>query len=71
MLKVPLPALFRDGDRWAVFVDEGGRAALRHVEVGRDNGIEALIVAGLEPGERVVLHPSDRVAEGVRLEARR
>lgn len=71
VLKVPLPALFRDGDRWAVFVDEGGRAALRHVEVGRDNGIEAQIVAGLEPGERVVLHPSDRVAEGVRLEARR
>jgi HlyD family secretion protein len=43
---------------------------LRKVEIGRDNGLEAEVVKGLEAGERVVLHPSDRVSEGVRLEAR-
>jgi HlyD family secretion protein len=70
VLKIPLPALFRDGDRWAVFVDGGGQAELHHVGVGRDNGLEAEIVEGLDAGRRVVLHPSDRVSDGVRVVAR-
>ena len=70
VLKIPLPALFRDGDAWAVFAADGGRAALRHVKLGRDNGIEAEIVEGLEAGQEVVLHPSDRVTDGARIVAR-
>jgi HlyD family secretion protein len=70
VLKIPLPALFRDGDAWAVFAVDGGRAALRHVKLGRDNGIEAEIVEGLEAGQEVVLHPSDRVTDGARIVAR-
>jgi HlyD family secretion protein len=56
---------------WAVFVEDGGRARLRRVKRGHHNGLEVEIVEGLEPGERVVLHPSDRVADGVRLVERR
>jgi HlyD family secretion protein len=56
---------------WAVFVVEKGRARLRSVSRGRHNGLEVEIQSGLEPGERVVLHPSDRVMDGVRLVARR
>lgn len=67
VLSVPLTTLFRDGEAWAVFVAARGRAELRHVEVGRRNGVAAEIVAGLAAGERVVRHPSDRVASGVRL----
>jgi HlyD family secretion protein len=70
VLKVPLPALFRDGEAWAVFAETKGRAQLRHVELGRDNGIEAQIAGGLDAGEHVVLHPSDRVSDGVRVVAR-
>jgi HlyD family secretion protein len=70
VLKVPLTALFRDGDDWAVFVAAGGRAALRHVMLGERNGIEAEIVSGLTEGETVVLHPSDRVVDGVRVAPR-
>ena len=33
-LKVPLTALFRDGEEWAVFVLAGARAELRHVKLG-------------------------------------
>ncbi len=70
VLKVPLNALFRDGDAWAVFVETEGRAEKRQVEPGRQNGLASEIRAGLEAGQRIVLHPSDRVVEGVRLTAR-
>ena len=70
-LKVPLTALFRDGDDWAVFVAERNRAVLRHVTLGRRTDTEAETLSGLAAGEHVVLHPSDRVADGVRIAARR
>ncbi len=66
-LTVPLLALFRDGEEWAVFVETNGRAELQHVEIGRRNSLNAELVGGLEPGARVVLHPSDRVLSGVRI----
>jgi HlyD family secretion protein len=70
VLKVPLSALFRQGRQWAVFVAQDRRAVLRRVEIGHENGLEAEVVSGLEAGERVVLHPADRVSPGVRLQPR-
>jgi HlyD family secretion protein len=70
VLRVPLSALFRQGDKWAVFVARNGRAELREVEIGQGNGLEAELRAGLEAGERVVLHPGDRVSPGARLAQR-
>jgi HlyD family secretion protein len=70
VLKVPVSALFRQGQRWAVFVADGGRAMLREVDIGRENGLEAEVRSGLEAGERIVLHPGDRVAPGARIEER-
>ena len=67
VLRVPLSALFRQGDRWAVFVAQDGRARLREVEIGQGNGLDAELRDGLAAGERVVLHPGDRVSEGARL----
>jgi HlyD family secretion protein len=55
---------------WAVFVEERGQARLRKVTRGHHNGLEVEIVSGLEPGDRVVLHPSDRVQDGVGVEPR-
>jgi HlyD family secretion protein len=70
VLKLPLSAFFRVGDRWAVFVEEEGRARRRLVKLGRFGGFEAEILDGLTDGERVVLHPSDRVIDGVRIASR-
>ncbi len=70
VLKVPLTAMFRDGAEWAVFVEQDGRARRRRIEPGHNNGIEAEITGGLSGGERVVLHPSDRIVDGVRLTER-
>jgi HlyD family secretion protein len=70
VVSVPLTSLFRDGEQWAVFVAADGNAELRHVELGQRNGIAAEIVAGLNAGEQVILHPSDRVVDGVRIAPR-
>jgi HlyD family secretion protein len=70
VLRVPLSALFRQGERWAVFVERDGRAGLREVEIGQGNGLHAEVRSGLEAGERVVLHPAERVSPGVRLAER-
>ena len=70
VLKLPTSALFRVGDSWAVFAEVDGRARQRRVEVGRQNGLEAEVIDGLAAGEGVVLHPSDRVFDGVRIKAR-
>ncbi len=70
-LLVPLGALFRQGGDWAVFVvGEDGRAALRRIGIGARDARSALVGSGLAEGERVILHPSDRVAEGVGVVAR-
>jgi len=69
-LILPLLALFRNGSDWSVFVESDGRAELRKVEIGRRNSLHAEILGGLEAGERVVLHPSDRVSAGVRIAER-
>lgn len=70
VLTVPVSAVFRHGDAWAVYVDQGGHARLTPVEVGRRNQDRAQILAGLDAGTRVIVHPSDRVQDGVELLAR-
>jgi HlyD family secretion protein len=70
VLEVPLGALFREGDKWAVFVVENGRAQRRLIKIGERNLHAAQVLDGLKAGERVVLHPSDRVYDGVRVEPR-
>ncbi len=70
VLKVPSSALFRRGNDWAVFVAEDGRARLRVVTIGQQTGIEAQVLEGLTDGDRVLVHPSDQVVDGVQIEAR-
>ncbi|UCH73923.1 MAG: HlyD family efflux transporter periplasmic adaptor subunit [Rhodospirillales bacterium] len=67
VLVLPLGAMFRDAGRWAVFVADGGRAHLRHIEVGHASHRFAEIIGGLSQGDRVVLHPSDLISDGVRV----
>jgi HlyD family secretion protein len=67
---VPVSALFRAGDAWAVFVAREGRAATQTVQIGHRNNRVAEVVAGLSPGDRVIVHPNDRIADGVRVAAR-
>lgn len=70
VIRLPLTALFRQDGDWHVFVAEDGVAQLRPVRIGQSNGLEAEIAEGIAPGDQVVLHPSDRIAEGVRVASR-
>ena len=70
VLIAPGSALFRDGDRWSVFVVEGGRAHRKSVEVGHHTALETEIIRGLNPGEAVILHPSNDLKEGAAVAGR-
>jgi HlyD family secretion protein len=70
VLKVPLSSLFRHGGEWAVFVSRDGRARLQALAIGKMNGIDAVVLEGIAAGDAVVVHPSDRVSDGARIEPR-
>lgn len=65
VLKIPTSSLFRRGEEWGVFVVQKGRAVRRLIEIGRQNGVEAEVLAGLSEGEQVIDHPSDAITDGV------
>lgn len=69
-IKVPLGALFRDGEQWAVFAAVEGRARLRHVELIRRNAIEAAVSSGVSPGDTVIVYPSGNLRDGARIAIR-
>ncbi len=69
-IRVPSSALFRVGEGWSVFAAMNGAAALRPVEIGRNNGITAEVLGGLTPGEAVVLYPSTAVEDGTAIARR-
>ena len=64
-LTIPASALFRDGDGWATFVVEHGRAHKRTVVSPRRSATEALVASGIDEGETVILYPTDVIADGV------
>ncbi len=79
VLTVPTSSLFRHGAApeggsgeagWAVFAVEDGVAVLRQIEVGMRNGLAAQVLGGLEEGQLVIVHPSDSIEDGVKVEER-
>lgn len=67
VLRVPASGMFRNGAGWAVFAIRDGRAILTPITVGRTSDEFAELIHGLRPGEAIVIHPSDRVRDGVRV----
>jgi HlyD family secretion protein len=68
---IPVAALFRRGNDWAVFALEGDRARLRTVGIGGRNAELAWVDEGLRPGERVIVYPSDSLQDGSRVRVAR
>jgi len=65
ILQVPLSALFRVQDKWAVFVFENGLATQKIIEINHRNTRFAEIIKGLSKGDKVVLHPNNEISDGV------
>jgi HlyD family secretion protein len=70
VLRVPVAALFRQADDWAIFSVQNGRARVAKVQLGHRNSRTAEVLSGLSESDHVVLHPSDRVTEGARVAER-
>jgi HlyD family secretion protein len=71
VLQIPASGLFRSGEKWAVFVEDNGKARQRTLEVGQRNGLTAEIISGLKEKERVVAHPDDSIKNGTSIRPRR
>jgi HlyD family secretion protein len=69
-LKIPTSSLFKTGDDWSVFTVVDGHAALRRVEIGQRNSLEAEVLSGLQESDKVIVHPSDEVEDGVEVAVR-
>jgi HlyD family secretion protein len=70
VVKVPVGGLFRRGDAWAAFVIDGDLVRLQPVQLGQRNDVEGQVLGGLMPGQTVVLHPPDTLADGARVNVR-
>ncbi|HEX5075440.1 MAG TPA: HlyD family efflux transporter periplasmic adaptor subunit [Gemmatimonadaceae bacterium] len=64
---VPVSALFRQEQDWAVFRVRDGRATLARVRIGEQNATGAQVLDGLRAGDEVVLFPSDQIENGRRV----
>jgi HlyD family secretion protein len=68
VLRMPTAALFRQGDAWATYAVEGGRAHLRQLTIGEQSPDLAEVRSGLSAGDEVVLRPGEGLHEGARVE---
>lgn len=66
-LRAPAGALFEKSGEWQAYVAEGGRAQRRLIKIGRSNGVMTEIISGLNEGDRVIVYPGDKVADGTRV----
>jgi HlyD family secretion protein len=69
MLQVPSSALFRENGRYALYRVVDGNARKTFVDIGLRGASATQIQSGLKPGDVVVTHPDDRIADGVRVTA--
>jgi HlyD family secretion protein len=67
---IPAGALFRTGEDWNVYIVSDGWAQRRAVTLLRRSGRFAAVTAGVQPGDQVILYPSDRVEPGIRVGAK-
>ncbi|MAA87562.1 MAG: RND transporter [Haliea sp.] len=66
-LTVPASALFRSASDWAVFKVSNGKTRLTPVTIGRNNGIIAEVLGGLEAGDSIVLYPASGLTDNTRV----
>lgn len=69
-IRVPLGALFRTGEGWAVYKVVDDKAVLAAVEPAQSDGRFRAITSGVSEGDKVIVFPSSTVSDGVRVKMR-
>lgn len=69
-LRVPVSALYRCDTAWCVFRVQNGRAYPTEVLIGQRTPNLAAVDSGLRAGETVILHPSEQLESGRKVEPR-
>lgn len=69
-LRVPLGALFRHADGWALYKVVDGRAVLTPVQVAEADSRFRVVSSGLAQGDAVIVFPSSAISNGARVKAR-
>ncbi len=64
VLLIPSAALFRSNNEWSVFTIEGDKAKLHQLKLGIQNTSFAEALNDINEGDRVVLHPNDKIVDG-------
>ena len=67
ILSVSTTAIFRRNAKWYVFAVAEGKAHLREIEVGHRGANRVEVLKGITDAERVILFPSDLIADGTRV----
>ncbi len=69
-VKVPLSALFRCQTDWCVLKQRDRQAQRQPVKIGQRDRLMAEVQQGLQPGDVVILHPTDQVHDGVLVQSK-
>ncbi|MCB1614523.1 MAG: HlyD family efflux transporter periplasmic adaptor subunit [Pseudomonadales bacterium] len=70
VLLVPDAALFHHDNGWAVYRVKDHRAERVRVMPGNRNGLQAVILDGLEEGDEIIVHPGETLKEGTSVKVR-
>ncbi len=65
VLQVPVSSLFRGKEGWHLFALEEGRAVDKAVTLGMRGTFQAQVLAGVNEGQRVVVHPTNELKDGM------
>jgi HlyD family secretion protein len=70
VLSVPVTALFREQDKWAIFVVREKIAYKQIISIGHKNAFNVEVITGLNEGDWYVSHPNNQIAENVKVSSR-
>jgi len=59
--------IIRTGEPKIAIVDKNDVVHIRTVQIGLDQGNTMQIIDGIEPNDRIVLNPNDRIVEGLKV----
>jgi HlyD family secretion protein len=62
---VPVTALFREQDKWAIFVVREKTAHKQIISIGHKNAVNVEVISGLNEGDWYVSHPNNQITDNV------